>query len=106
MLSLEDVARLARLARIEVREDEAEGLRGQLNGILSLVDQMRAVDTSGVEPMSHPQPVVQRVREDEVSEGDQRDLFQSIAPSVERTMHSQLPSFTAARSGTACHSIM
>ena len=83
MLSLEDVARLARLARIEVAGTDAEALRGQLNGILALVDQMRAVDTSGVEPMSHPQSVVQRLRADVVDEPDQRDLFQSVAPEVQ-----------------------
>ena len=83
MLSLEDVARLARLARIEVAGADAEALRGQLNGILALVDQMRAVDTSGVDPMSHPQPVVQRLRADLVDEPDQRDLFQSVAPEVQ-----------------------
>jgi aspartyl-tRNA(Asn)/glutamyl-tRNA(Gln) amidotransferase subunit C len=82
MLSLEEVGRIARLARIEVRDAEAERLRDELNGILGLIDQMRAVDTAGVEPMSHPQPVVQRLREDEVTETDQRDLFQSIAPEV------------------------
>ncbi len=83
MLSLEDVARIARLARIEVRETEAGELRDQLNGILALVDQMRAVDTAGVVPMPHPQPVVQRLREDEVTETDQRELFQSVAPEVQ-----------------------
>ena len=83
MLSLEEVTRIARLARIEVREPEAERLRGELNGILGLIDQMRAVDTAGVDPMSHPQPVVQRLREDEVTETDQRSLFQSVAPAVE-----------------------
>ena len=82
MLSLEEVTRIARLARIEVRDAEAERLRDELNGILGLIDQMRAVDTAGVEPMSHPQAVVQRLREDEVTETDQRDLFQSIAPEV------------------------
>ena len=83
MLSLEEVTRIARLARIEVREPEAERLRDELNGILGLIDQMRAVDTAGVAPMSHPQPVVQRLREDEVTETDQRSLFQSVAPAVE-----------------------
>ena len=83
MLSLEEVGRIARLARIEVREAEAERLRDELNGILGLIDQMRAVDTAGVDPMSHPQPVVQRLRGDEVTETDQRSLFQSIAPAVE-----------------------
>lgn len=87
MLSLEDVAHIARLARIEVREAEAEGLRAQLNGILALVDEMRAVDTAGVEPMSHPQPVTQRLREDEVTEGDERELFQSVAPAVEDALY-------------------
>ncbi len=82
MLSLEEVTRLARLARIEVRDAEAARLRDELNGILGLIDQMRAVDTAGVDPMSHPQPVVQRLREDEVTETDQRDLFQSVAPEV------------------------
>jgi len=83
MLSLEEVTRIARLARIEVRGAEAERLRDELNGILGLIDQMRAVDTAGVDPMSHPQPVVQRLREDEVTETDQRELFQSVAPAVQ-----------------------
>ena len=83
MLSLEEVARIARLARIEVRDAEAARLRDELNGILGLIDQMRAVDTAGVDPMSHPQPVVQRLREDRVTETDQRELFQSVAPAVQ-----------------------
>jgi len=58
-------------------------MRGQLNGILAMVDAMRAVDTSGVEPMSHPQEVAQRLREDRVTEKDQREIFQSVAPAVE-----------------------
>ena len=83
MLSLDEVARIARLARIEVPEAELGGLRDQLNGILGLIDEMRAVDTTGVEPMSHPQPVVQRLRDDEVTEGDERALFQANAPAVQ-----------------------
>jgi aspartyl-tRNA(Asn)/glutamyl-tRNA(Gln) amidotransferase subunit C len=83
MLSLEDVRRLADLARIEFSEAESRGLLAELNGILSMVERMRAVDTSGVEPMSHPQDARQRIREDRVTEADQRELFQSIAPSVE-----------------------
>jgi aspartyl-tRNA(Asn)/glutamyl-tRNA(Gln) amidotransferase subunit C len=83
MLSLEEVARIARLARITVAGEEAVRLRGQLNDILSLIDQMRAVDTEGVEPMSHPQPLAQRLRADEVREGDRRQDFQSIAPQVQ-----------------------
>jgi aspartyl-tRNA(Asn)/glutamyl-tRNA(Gln) amidotransferase subunit C len=83
MLSHEEVLRIARLARIEVGEGDVEALRAELNGILGLIDQMRAVDTSGVEPMSHPQALSQRLREDRVSEPDQRDRFQAVAPSVE-----------------------
>ena len=83
MLSLEEVGRLARLARIEVRDAEAERLRDELNGILGLIDQMRAVDTAGVDPMSHPQPVVQRLRDDVVTETDQRSAFQTVAPAVQ-----------------------
>ena len=83
MLSREEISRLARLARIEVPEGELEGLRAELNGILGLVDQMRAVDTAGIEPMSHPQDVVQRLREDAVTETDRRAGLQAGAPAVE-----------------------
>jgi len=83
MLSHDEVLRIARLARIEVGEAEVDALRAELNGILALIDQMRAVDTTGIEPMSHPQAQSQRLREDRVSEPDQRERFQSIAPSVE-----------------------
>jgi len=83
MLSEDDVRRIARLARIELAAAEVHGLRDELNGILGLIDQMRAVDTSGVEPMSHPQPLSQRLREDRVAETDQRERFQAVAPQVE-----------------------
>jgi len=83
MLSLEQVRAIAHLARIEVAEAEEAALAAQLNGILAMVEQMQGVDTRGVEPMSHPQEVRQRMREDLVTEVDQRELFQSIAPQVE-----------------------
>lgn len=83
MLSHEEVLRIARLARIEVGERDVERLRAELNGILALIDQMRAVDTTGVEPMSHPQSLAQRLRDDRVAEADQRERFQSVAPQVE-----------------------
>ena len=83
MLSLEQIARIADLARLEVTPDEAAALQQQLNGILAMVDQMRSVDTSGVEPMSHPQQAMQRMREDRVTEHDERASFQAIAPAVE-----------------------
>jgi len=83
MLSLEEVTRIARLARIDVPEAELPVLAGQLNGILGLVDQMRAVDTAGVEPMSHPQDLTQRLRDDEATDPDLRDEYQAGAPAVE-----------------------
>jgi aspartyl-tRNA(Asn)/glutamyl-tRNA(Gln) amidotransferase subunit C len=83
MLSLEQIARIARLARIEVLPSEAQAMCDSLNGILGLVDQLCLVDCGEVEPMSHPQAVVQRLREDRVTEADQHELFQSVAPQVE-----------------------
>jgi len=83
MLSLQDVQRIAHLARLELSADEAAAMQQQMNAILAMVDQMGAVETKGVEPMSHPQEVTQRLREDVVTESDQRELFQSIAPQVE-----------------------
>jgi aspartyl-tRNA(Asn)/glutamyl-tRNA(Gln) amidotransferase subunit C len=82
-LSLHEVKRLAWLARIEITESEAEAAQGQLNGIFKLIEQMLSVDTEGVEPMAHGQDLVQRLREDRVTETDQHALYQSIAPQVE-----------------------
>lgn len=82
-LSVGDVKRIADLAYIEIDEDEAKATLIQLSGIFNLIETMQAVDTSTVEPMSHAQSVVQRLREDEVTETDQRELCQSIAPQVE-----------------------
>jgi len=83
MLSHDEVLRIARLARIEVGEGDIEALRAELNGILGLIDQMRSVDTAGIEPMSHPQAEAQRLRADDVTERDRRADFQGIAPQVE-----------------------
>jgi aspartyl-tRNA(Asn)/glutamyl-tRNA(Gln) amidotransferase subunit C len=83
MLSLDEVRRIADLARIEVPETAVAALQHQLNGIFGLIEQMRAVDTAGVEPMAHAVDVTQRLREDRVTETDQHELFQSVAPQVE-----------------------
>jgi aspartyl-tRNA(Asn)/glutamyl-tRNA(Gln) amidotransferase subunit C len=83
MLSLDQIRRLADLARLELTEAQAAAMQQELNGILALVDQMAAIDTEGVEPMSHPQAAMQRLREDRVSASDQRADFQAIAPQVE-----------------------
>ena len=83
MLSLEQVRRIADLARLELAEAELAAMQHELNGIFGLVDQMAAVDTEGVEPMSHPQAQMQRLRADDVTERDRRAAFQAIAPQVE-----------------------
>ena len=83
MLSLDQISRLAHLARLEISGDAAAAMQQQLNDILAMVDRMAAVDTAGVEPMAHPQELTQRLREDAVSESDLREPFQSVAPQVE-----------------------
>jgi aspartyl-tRNA(Asn)/glutamyl-tRNA(Gln) amidotransferase subunit C len=86
-LSLDDVKRIANLARIEVGEPEAHTALTQLTGIFSLIEQMQTVDTSAIRPMSHAQDVMQRLRPDVVTEIDQRELFQSVAPQVEAGLY-------------------
>ena len=86
-LSLDDVKRVANLARIEVSEDEAYIALTQLSDIFGLIQQMQAVNTSAIKPMSHAQDVMQRLRVDLVTEIDQRELFQSIAPKVEAGLY-------------------
>jgi aspartyl-tRNA(Asn)/glutamyl-tRNA(Gln) amidotransferase subunit C len=83
MLSLDQIRAIAQLARIDVAPSELAALQQELNAILAMVDEMRAVDTSGIEPMAHPQEIHQRMREDAVIEEDRRALFQAIAPQVE-----------------------
>ena len=86
-LSVDDVQRIANLARIEVADEEGSAILAQLTDIFSLIEQMQAIDTSGVSPMSHAQDVRQRLREDTVTETDQRELFQPIAPQVEMGLY-------------------
>lgn len=82
-----DVRKVASLARLAMSEPEIETARSQLSGILSLIEEMQAVDTKGIAPMSHAQDVSQRLREDTVTETNQRDLFQSIAPQTEAGLY-------------------
>jgi aspartyl-tRNA(Asn)/glutamyl-tRNA(Gln) amidotransferase subunit C len=81
-LTINDVKRIAHLARIEISETEAEATLVKLTGILGLIEEMQAVDTKGIAPMSHSQDVVQRLRPDVVTCSDQRETFQKIAPAV------------------------
>ena len=86
-LTPHDVSRIAQLARLELQADEAGALLEQLNGFFDIVERMRAVDTSGVEPLYTPLAAVRevplRLRDDEVSEGNQRSANQQSAPALE-----------------------
>ena len=82
-LTLEDVKRVAHLARLAIDETEARAVLSQINDVFKLISEMQAVDTRGVEPMAHALDVVQRLREDKVTESDQHVLFQEVAPQVE-----------------------
>ena len=87
-LTSTDIDRIANLARLELSPPESERMLTQINGFFDLVEKMRAVDTSGLQPLAHPvacwQDVVLRLREDAVSESDDRAANQRNAPSVER----------------------
>ena len=87
-LTPQDIDRIAHLARLALSPDESERMLTQINGFFDIVEKMRAVDTSGVEPLSHPVAAVQdvslRLRDDVVSEPNNRDANQRSAPAVER----------------------
>ena len=78
-----EVAQIAHLARLSVSADDADRYARDLSDILSFVEQLSAVDTAGVTPMAHPLDMAQRLRPDEITEADQRERFQAIAPAVE-----------------------
>jgi len=86
-LSTLDVEKIARLARLAMDENGVEAARLQLSGIFGLIAEMQAVDTDGVEPMSHSQDLAQRLREDVITDSNQRELFQAIAPQVEAGLY-------------------
>ncbi len=90
-LSPDEVARIARLARIAIAPEESADILDRLNRVLELVDEMRAVNTADIVPMAHALdahlPTAQRLRADEVSEPDRRELYQSVAPAVEKGLY-------------------
>lgn len=86
-LSNEQVERIARLARLAISDAEIASTRAKLDGIFGLIEQMQAVDTRGVEPMSHPQELAARLRDDAVTEDNRRDAFQRIAPQTEAGLY-------------------
>jgi aspartyl-tRNA(Asn)/glutamyl-tRNA(Gln) amidotransferase subunit C len=87
-LNPQDIARIAHLARLELSASEGERMLAQLNEFFAIVEKMKAVDTTGVEPLSHPVAAVQdiglRLREDVATEPNQREANQRSAPAVER----------------------
>lgn len=82
-LDRDEVNKVAYLARLAIADDKIEGNLNSINAVLELVDQMQSIDTDDVEPMAHPTDALQRLRDDEVSEIDNRDKFQQIAPATE-----------------------
>jgi len=86
-LDAADVTKIAHLARLAITEHDIPEYARNLSNILSFVEQMRAVDTTGVSPMAHPLDAAQRLRPDVVSETDQRESFQAIAPQVEAGLY-------------------
>ena len=86
-LDTQTVHAIARLARLKIEDNEVEKYASELSNILDLVAQMEAVDTSGVEPMTHPFDATLRLREDVANETNQREKFQRIAPSAEKGLY-------------------
>jgi len=86
-LDRSDVVNIAHLARLAIAEHDIPEYARNLSNILQFVEQMSAVDTADVEPMAHPLDMAQRLREDVVTEGDQREHFQAIAPAVEAGLY-------------------
>lgn len=86
-LSASDIARIASLARLQLAPDESERMLSQLNGFFDVVERMRSVDTSGVEPLAHPVAAIEditlRLRDDVASEPNDREANQKSAPAVE-----------------------
>jgi len=78
------IEKLATLARIAINEDTISDVTTRLSSVLDLVDQLQAIDTDGVAPMSHPMQSTQRLREDEVTELNQREALQAVAPDIEK----------------------
>ena len=87
-LSPQDIHRIANLARLELSSSESERMLTQINGFFDIVEKMRAVDTTGIEPLAHPVAVIEdvalRLREDVATEPNAREANQRSAPAVER----------------------
>jgi aspartyl-tRNA(Asn)/glutamyl-tRNA(Gln) amidotransferase subunit C len=82
-LSIADVHRIAHLARIEIDAGQAEEVRSKLDAIFAMINELQAVDTTGVVPMAHAQDVMLPLREDRITESDRHVIYQAVAPAVE-----------------------
>jgi aspartyl-tRNA(Asn)/glutamyl-tRNA(Gln) amidotransferase subunit C len=86
-LTPKDVRQIAELARIGISDAEARTIQAELNKIFELIGRMQKVDTEGIAPMTHAQGSGLRLREDKVTEGDQRERLQAVAPQVEQGLY-------------------
>lgn len=86
-LERDEVKKIAYLARLQLSEQELDAYAKSLSRILGLIEQMNAVDTTGISPMAHPQDSALRLRDDVVTETDQREKFQAIAPATEAGLY-------------------
>ena len=86
-LDRSDVEKIAHLARLGLNDADIPRTTEDLNSILGLIDQMQAVDTTGIEPLAHPLEASQRLRADVVTESNHREAYQSIAPAVENGLY-------------------
>lgn len=86
-LTLNDVEKIAYLSRLHLNENEKQATLEKLNAIFALVEKMQAVDTNGVEPMTHPHEIALRLREDKVTETDHAAKYQAIAPEVHNRLY-------------------
>lgn len=86
-LTLDDVRRIAHLARIEIDAEQAQEAHGKLEAIFALINELQSVNTAGIEPMAHAQDVTLPLRADQVTESDGHQQFQSEAPAVEDDLY-------------------
>ena len=82
-LTLDDIHRIAHLARLEIDASAATEVHAKLTAIFGLINELQAIDTAGIVPMSHAQDVALPLREDRITETDRHGLYQSVAPAVE-----------------------
>lgn len=86
-LTLSDVEKVAKLSRLALNDEQKQKTLAELNGIFDMIAKMQAVNTDGVEPLSHPIEYAQRLRDDSVTEPERREAYQAVAPLVEQNLY-------------------